>query len=232
MATRVIFLAALTAVMLGGAGQTRADVAIVGVSNPGGGGFSAPGGADPLFTFTYSDSAGDVASGTLSAVPSGVGDSFWVTSGQLDVTASADNNWAVGNYKLISVGPSVATSPNGGFFADNLLFPNGDAADGVSTGIGSNPSMLTNWGLLFGAAGPNPGPAGSEINIWGNGNGDYAFASSNGAGNYPILVGSGGSFSAVDPPSATPEPGTMSLFGVGAVIGLGYSRRKRKKPAR
>jgi hypothetical protein len=55
---------------------------------------------------------------------------------------------------------------------------------------------------LFGPRGAHAGPAGTEINIWGKGNGDYAFSSGYSAGDYPILVYGGGSFSAVDPSAA------------------------------
>ncbi len=169
--------------------------------------------AGPMYSFNYSDGT-NTASGTVTTVDSGLGDgSLLATSGTLTVTSGA----ATGVYSLIPEGPAVSLSPSGAFLVDDLIYPNNNAASGVNPAIGSNPSFLTNWGLLFGGAG-------LEINIFGNGGGDYAFlAFSTNTGGFPVFQGSGGAFSL----TATPEPTTLAVFGALAVGAFGVRRRMK-----
>jgi hypothetical protein len=199
------------------------------------GGVAPPGGPDPIFTFTYSDTAGDMAYGTLDAVNSGLGDgSLLVVSGTLVVTASA-NGSGLGTYSLITNPSSPVDSvlsPSGLFIYDDLIYPNNNAYSGVNPGPGSsdlNSSYLTAWGLLFGS---ETGTTGSqeEINIWGNGSGNYSFYSAVGGSytidqGFPFNPGGGSTFML----TAVPEPSTLTLlgFGVAGLAGYGWRRRKQ-----
>jgi hypothetical protein len=173
---------------------------------------------DPLFHFVVSDPAGDAGSGTLNAVPDGLGDGgYLAVAGSLTMTGGA---LAGNTYALLSGGPTPTISPSGTFQFDNLLYPGGNAGNGVNNGVGfigviGNPSFLDNGGLLFVGGG-------TEVNIFGNGNNNYAFL-------YvpPFLSGSasGASFNLV------PEPASLTLLGLGALGMAGYGWRRRKSAA-
>jgi len=169
-----------------------AAVSLAYPSAPPTGGTYLPGGADPSFTFNYRDAAGDVGYGTLNTVASGLGDgSFLATSGSFTLIGSADGNASTGTYALIPEGPAVSISPSGQFIVDDLIYPDNNAASGVNPAIGSNPSFLTYYGLLFGQ--PGTGPA-TEINLWGTGSGNYTlYAFTNGSG-YNIAQSSSSAF--------------------------------------
>lgn len=180
--------------------------------------------ADLIYSFTYTDGTGNAAHGTVTAVDSGLGDgSLHAISGTLTVTSSADGNGSVGTYSLLSIGPNVTTSPAGAFIVDNLIYPNNNAGNGVNSGGITNPSFLTNWGLLFGQPGTG---SQTEVNFWGNGNGDYALFTFNSSG-YNIQQGGGGSFSV----TLVPEPTTLAVFGMCLVGAVGFAYRRRGRIA-
>jgi len=186
-----------------------------------------------VYDFTYSDSSGDAAYGQLTVQPSGLGDgSVWATSGTIDVTAAGitpvDGSLVLGSYPLltsVSIGTKPTNSPSGKFIADDLLYPANDAGGDAPSSYGiSNPSYLSNFGLLFGPSSQTGGQ--DEVNIFGNGGGDYGFFTSVGS-NYNVEVRKGGIFTV----SLVPEPGTLTLLG-SALFGLGgafYLRRRRAK---
>jgi hypothetical protein len=163
--------------------------------------------------------SGDAGYGVLNAVPDGLGDDgMHAISGSLTVTSSAGGLLPLGTYPLLSAGPGVTTSPNGGFVVDNLIYPANDAGSGANNGADgfppiSSPSYLDVFGLLF-------GKGGAEINIYGNGGGDYAFLFEN--------PGLGGAFAGGTFTLATLEPTGLTLLGVGAAGLIGAAWRRRR----
>lgn len=106
------------------------------------------------FTFNIAPEAGY---GSLNTIDLG-NDQFLATAGVLTVTSGAD----VGTYPLYPGGPGVTLSPLGAFDYDDVLYPSTDPPLDVDA-------------LLF------TGP-GLEINIWGNGPGNYSFYDFSGSG--------------------------------------------------
>jgi hypothetical protein len=198
------------------------------------GGLAAPSGTpgvggspDPFLSFAFVDSSGDVGFGSLNAINSGLGDgSLWAVSGSLTMTGGA---LAGDNFSLLGAGPGVtaigSTNPGIGWVVDNLVYLNDDAGNSVNNGQGglasiSNPSYLTNGGLLFGSGS-------TEVNIFGNGNGDYAFLYTTPSGFFGPA--SGGKFVAA---AVVPEPSSLTLLGLSALGMVGYTWRRRKVAAR
>lgn len=146
-----------------------------------------PSNSDSICTMNVADTAGDAGTITLQCEPSGLGDgSIWPPSGSLTITSSSDPaDMPLGSYPLIATAAPSATPSNnvpGGFIYDNLFYPSNSALGGDS--------YLTTNGLLFGDGNQ------IEINVWGNGGGDYAFYEAVGA-YYPIQLNSGASLSVV-----------------------------------
>jgi hypothetical protein len=109
---------------------------------------------EPLFNFSYAISL-DTGNGSLNTtdIQNGL---FLATAGILKVTGTLTGNPASGSsYPLFPGGPAVTTSPAGAFIYDSVLYP------GTSLSLDVD-------GLLFIANG-------FEINIWGNGPGNYEF---------------------------------------------------------
>ena len=166
--------------------------------------------ADTIFSFGYSDTAGNVATATLSAVDLG-GGSYLANSGTLTVTGGAD----VGLYYLLAVaglpsnGGGAVYSPSGKFYFDDMLL------------IGTSP-FLDGAGLLFVGNG-------LEINMWANGPNNFSLYSWNGS-TYNVAV-DGGTDSEPTPVTSAPEPSSLALLGLVGVCGVCLRFRQRKHAA-
>jgi hypothetical protein len=102
--------------------------------------------ADTWWSWTFADTTGVVASGTLDSIANGDG-TYTATSGPISVTAGflfSGNLWAN------PLSPNNTYSPSGQFIIDNQLRPLDSA-------------VLDTYGLLWTDA------SGAEVNIWGNG---------------------------------------------------------------
>ena len=225
---------AALALTLGGMGQVKAafipvgGTPVTGETSLSGG----PAGPDPIFVFNFTDASGDVGHATLNTLASGLGDgSYFATSGSLTMTSPAG---VAGTYSLITTPPSPSISPSGLFDVDNLLYPDDNAASGKWNGVASNyaggspisgPSYLDIFGLLFGQPGTG---SQAEINIYGVGNGAYAFYTEVNGG-YNIQQGGGGGVSNLTDPPAAPEPASLTLLVVGGVSLLAYAGLRRRK---
>jgi hypothetical protein len=214
---RALMLLASLTVVFGGATAARAGVVLPGtIPGPDS---PPPLGVDPVYNFTYSDTAGNAGFGTLIATnPSGIDAySAWSLSGSLTVTSSSDGNASVGTYSLLSGGPSTTYTPSGKFYFDDLVYWGDNAGDGPQAGFGAASSYLTSGGLVFSAVTGSQ----DEINIFGNGNGDYSFLTEVG-GNYNIQTSTGGEFML----TAVPEPSALVLSGIAAVGWVTFWRRR------
>lgn len=223
---RCVFGGAALALLLWSAGPATAGMLsnYSGQTGNLGGGGGGPG--DPTYAFTYSDNSGNAGFGEVNAVPAGLGDDgLWAVSGSLTVTSGAE----VGTYSLLSVGPGItvlpSTTPGITWFVDNLIYPANDAGNGANnTGaygfpVIHNPSYLDVYGLFFGAGS-------TQINIFGNGGGDYEFTWTTPGGSGGATTG--GRFSL----TPVPEPASLTLLGLGAAGLLGVAwRRRRAAPA-
>jgi hypothetical protein len=187
---RIFVCIAAMAVLMPMAGRAYAEP----VSMWGGGPVGGPGGplsGDPLFDFAFIG-PGLAGSGVLTASSNGDG-SFTATAGSFSVFG--DPLLAPGAGGPLFPNPSAPAavlSPSGFFIYDNQLFPT------------SNPTLDV-FGLLF----TTPG---HEINIWANGPGSWEYNDFNtvtGADydntNFQFFL------------AAVPEPGSLTLMGLGAV---------------
>ena len=146
--------------------------------------------ASITFDLEYSDPAGNVAHGQLIATALG-NDQYLATSGTLDVTASS-NPGVVGSYSIVAGGPAAFYSPAGAFIADNVLYyPNQDP-------------YLDVYGLLaFQSA------AGVELNLWGNGPGNYSLYAWQAGNGYILSFNGSATTSLAADPLPVPEPTTI-----------------------
>jgi len=167
------------------------------------------------FSLTFADASGNSnISGTalVSAIPE-IGGEYLLTGG----TGSLNYNLQGTSYSYtMTVVPlpqgdsagTIALSPNGGFLYDNLMWPNAPSGLVVDSSAG----------LLFAI---DDGTGVNELNIWGNGAGQFYTAFTGiAAYNYPVQDSV--TFS-VQP---VPDGGmTLMLLG-GSLVGLGALRRK------
>jgi hypothetical protein len=156
--------------------------------------FSAPAWANSStwYNLTYTDGGANVASGKIDVV-GGV-----ALQGYLDVTAGT----ATGDWTL-----SPGNGSDGSFIWDNEVFP------------GSDP-FLDTGGLLF-TGQTGTADANYEINLWGNGPGNYSFWGNVGGNWSPESTGV-----ATLTQDPCPDGGyTVALLG-GALAGLQALRRK------
>jgi PEP-CTERM motif len=196
-------LLALALLLVGVAQATAGPISSGGTGYSGGG---SSGGADPMFTFTYTDGI-NIASGTINTTALG-GGAFWATSGSLTVSSGL----AAGTYTLFPGGPPVTTSPDGLWIYDNVVYCPPLLIGGPS---------VDNAGLLFLDA------TGREVNIFGNGGpSNYSLDASDPSFGYTIL-GTSGTFTLSD----CPEPASMTLLGIGITGMAGYGWRRRKQAA-
>jgi len=172
-------------------------------------------------SFTFSYAGGTVtATGTLiGSLTSGGncsqlgGSCYNITSGNITVTGAPIN----GSGTLVANGnvPGFSTSPQGGFWYDNLFAPN------AKSGL-----QMDWYGLLF-VIGQGTNQS-VEVNLWDNSN-SYQLTEGYAAGNYPYNGSadlSGTSFTSSDPPPSVPEPASLALIGSGLLGLMGAIRRK------
>ena len=162
-----------------------------------------------------------------------------VGSGQIDVENQSGNYFACSGYLNVTLGgatgewtlyapannccyPNYGTSPGGGYWYNNEIYPNGVNPEYPgTTGI-----LLDVYGLLF----TENNGSGNEINLWGNPDGTYTLAGSiNGFQNFDVQISFGNTIIAPVPEAPTTIACLLLLLPMGSVVF--ESRRKRKGPA-
>lgn len=156
-------------------------------------------------TFTYTDTGGLSAQGSLEITDQGGG--VWLaTSGTLEILACPPAPALIGTFDLLGGnGGAIWNSPSGGFAYDNLVY-----LPPVASGY------LDVWGLLF-MRGTE------EVNIWGNsGPGTYTGMNINGQQGYRNDQGDLQIAIVPLPPAAFAGIGGLALTGL-----VGLRRRAR-----
>jgi hypothetical protein len=174
-----------------------------------------------LVNISFNDGHGDVGSGVMNIT--GAGNTFQAVGGYLDVTSGG----AVGHWNLFTAGglttyPTFFTSPSGGYWYDNAVYPTG-----VNPQYPGGHVVLDYYGLLFRQAN------GNELNLWGNADSSYTlFGNINGYQNFTQTIGpagvggsSGVSISAVPEVSTVAAP--LLLLGVFGTRGLWFLRKSK-----
>jgi PEP-CTERM motif len=162
------------------------------------------------FDFTYSDSQGLAATGTLtgSSIASG---EYAITSGTIDITAGGVVQGS-GTLYADPISPAVELSNNIGGALETSFGGTNMSFDDLLF-VGSNPQLDDN-GLIFIVDGVG-------ISIWGNSANNYELWE----GNWAFDDGGGGTFAA-----SAPEPGSLLLLGTG-LLGLALvAFRKARVP--
>ena len=158
--------------------------------------------------YDWSITGGDTGAGTLT-IGAVDGNGFDIVG----ITGTVDSQTITG---LQGGNPGPQGQNNGPFIFDNLLYP---------TALGS---YLDNNGVLLSLQN------GTQANIYGNGNFDYAFATYDfTSGTYPINTGSGDDFE-ITPSPSTPvsEPASIAVALAGLVlIGCAQYVRHRDRSA-
>lgn len=174
-----------------------------------------------LVNISFNDGHGDVGSGILNIT--GAGNTFQAVGGYLDVTSGG----AVGHWNLYTAAglttyPTFFTSPSGGYWYDNAVYPTG-----VNPQYPGGHVTLDYYGLLFRQGN------GNELNLWGNADSSYTlFGNINGYQNFTQTIGPAGvGGSSGVQISAVPEVSTVAapllLLGVCGTRAL-RSLRKSK----
>jgi hypothetical protein len=179
-------------------------------------------GADPSGSISFNDTVGDIFQITVATsnieTPAGT---FGVTDATLGIL-SFGGPFATGSYALaggptdtggyyndgLFNNPVQATSLDGAFWYDNLLFTN-------------HVSFVDNSGLLFADG------QGHYFNIFSTGSTGWIYESLIGGG-YAIEQIAPGTFSATGALASVPEPSSLALLGLGGIgLAIGAYRRRR-----
>jgi hypothetical protein len=162
-----------------------------------------------------------------------------IGSGQIDVESQSGNCFACSGYLNVALGgatgewtlyvpannncyPGYGTSPGGGYWYNNEIYPNGVNPEYPgTTGI-----LLDVYGLLF----TENNGSGNELNLWGNPDGTYTLAGSiNGFQNFDVVISFGNTTIVPVPEAPTTITCLLLLIPMGS---LAFEWRRKHKPRR